>query len=91
MNGGLPVRILFFAIAALAGWILLSAYAGRVFLACAAIATWRLWRVARGTPFSAKPRAGSSGRRTKDAPGSVRAPTRAPRSLDQAMKESPAG
>ena len=54
MNGGLPVRISFFAIAALAGWILLSAYAGRVFLACAAVARhWRLWRVARGTPLSA--------------------------------------
>jgi stage V sporulation protein K len=87
MNGGLPARILFFAIAALAGWIFVSAYAGRVFLACAAVATWRLWRVARGTPLSAAPRAGSSGRRTKDAPGSVRAPMRAPRSLDQAMAE----
>ena len=70
MNGALPARILFFAIAALAGWIFVSAYAGRVFLACVAVATWRLWRVARGTPLSAAPRAGSSGRRTKDAPDS---------------------
>jgi stage V sporulation protein K len=83
MNGGLPARILFFTIAVLAGWILVSAYAGRVFLACAVIATWRLWRVARGAPLSATPRAGQRGRSETATPIA----TRAPRSLDQAMAE----
>ena len=33
----IPARLLFFAIAAVAGWIVVSAYAGRLFLACVAI------------------------------------------------------
>jgi stage V sporulation protein K len=86
MNGGLPARLLVFAIAAVAGWIFVTAYAGRLFLACAAIATWRLWRVARGAPLSASPRVRPSGEREKHAPG-VRSSIRAPRSLDQAMAE----
>jgi stage V sporulation protein K len=84
MNGGLPARLLFFAIAALTGWIFITAYAGRLFLACVAIATWRLWRVARGAPLSATQRAGQRGRSKT---GATRAPIRAPRSLDQAMAE----
>ena len=50
-----PARLLFFAIAAVAGWIVVSTYAGRLFLACVAIATWRLmmhyeWAERRGRP-----------------------------------------
>jgi hypothetical protein len=51
----IPARLLFFAIAAVAGWIFVTAYAGRLFLACLAIATWRLWRVARGAPLPGSP------------------------------------
>ena len=87
MSGGLPARLLFVAIVALAGCIVMSAYAGRVFLACAAVATWRLWRVAHGAPLSAPPRARQPGQREKTVPGVVRAPIRAPRSLEQAMAE----
>jgi len=83
----IPARLLFFAIAAVAGWIVVSAYAGRLFLACVAIATWRLWRIARGAPLSATPRAGQRGRSETATPGATRAPIRAPRSLDQAMAE----
>ena len=83
----IPARLLFFAIAAVAGWIVVSAYAGRLFLACVAIATWRLWRAARGAPLPATPRAGQRGRSETATPGATRAPIRPPRSLDDAMAE----
>jgi stage V sporulation protein K len=83
----IPGRLLFFAIVAVAGWFVVSAYAGRLFLACVAIATWRLWRIARGAPLPATPRAGQRGRSETATPGATRAPMRAPRSLDQAMAE----
>jgi len=80
----IPARLLFFAIAAVAGWIVVSAYAGRLFLACVAIATWRLWRFAAGAPVYTTPR---TGRRETTAADSVRMPIRPPRSLDDAMAE----
>jgi stage V sporulation protein K len=79
-----PARLLFFAIAAVAGWIVVSAYAGRLFLACVAIATWRLWRVAAGAPVYTTPR---TGRRETTVPDAARSPIRPPRSLDDAMAE----
>src|ERR1700677_639778 len=65
--------------------MLLTAYAGRIFLVCAAVASWRLWRVAAGAPMrvGGSPRAGQPGRRATAGPSSVRPP----RSLDQPMAE----
>jgi hypothetical protein len=39
--GGLPLRLLAILVAAIVGWALLTAYAGSIFLVCAAIAGWR--------------------------------------------------
>jgi len=84
---GLPLRWLMIAVAAVAGWTLLTDYAGSIFLACAAVASWRLWRVAAGAPMPVRgaPRTRQPGRGEPDAPGA--APVRPPRSLDQAMAE----
>jgi hypothetical protein len=73
------------AVAALAGWMLLTAYAGSIFIACAAVASWRLWHVAAGAPMrvAGSPRTGQPDRRATVAPRSVRPP----RSLDQAVAE----
>ena len=46
MISAIPLRGLFIAAAALTGWMLLIGYAGSIFLVCAAVALWRLWRVA---------------------------------------------
>ncbi len=83
MIRGLPLRLLAILAAAIVGWALLTAYAGSIFLACAAIAFWRLWRAAAGVPMpmGGAPRAGQQSRRENDAPA------RPTRSLDQAMAE----
>ena len=85
MIRGLPLRLLAILAAAIIGWALLTAYAGSIFLACAVIAAWRLWRVVAGAPMpmGGSPRAGQPSWRENDAPG----PARPPRSLDQAMAE----
>jgi SpoVK/Ycf46/Vps4 family AAA+-type ATPase len=87
MIGGIPLRWLVIALAAIVSWTLLAQYAGSIFLACAAVASWRLWRVAAGAPMPIRggPHAGQPGRREPDAPGA--APVRPARSLDKAMAE----
>ena len=87
MIGGFSPRWLVIALVAIAGWTLLAQYAGSIFLGCAAVASWRLWRVAAGAPMPvrATPRAGQPGRQEPDARGAV--PVRPPRSLDLAMAE----
>jgi stage V sporulation protein K len=80
MIGAIPPRWLIIAATVTFGWMLLDAYAGSIFLACAAVASWRLWRVAAGvaTPM----RTPLPWRRETDA-GAVRLA----RSVDQALAE----
>jgi hypothetical protein len=85
MIGAIPLRGLFIAAAALTGWMLLIGYAGSIFLVCAAVALWRLWRVAFRTPvlMHRTPPPGRSDPGSSDSAFAVRPP----RSLDQAMRE----
>jgi stage V sporulation protein K len=84
MNYGLLARWLSVAGAAAVSLMLLIPYAGSLFLVCAAVAVWRLWRVSRGTSLSvpARPRVGPSGQRAQ-----ARTPIRPARSLEQAMAD----
>jgi stage V sporulation protein K len=87
VTGGISLRWLVIVLAAIVSWTLLAQYAGSIFLACTAVASWRLWHVAAGAPMPIRgaPRAGQPGRREPDSPGT--APGRPARSLDQAMAE----
>ncbi len=51
MIGAIPLHRLFIAAAVVVSWMLLTGYAGSIFLVCAAVALWRLWRVAFGVPM----------------------------------------
>jgi stage V sporulation protein K len=85
MIGAIPLRWLFIAAGALTGWTLLTGYAGSIFLVCAAVALWRLWRVASGAPvlMHRTPR----NRSDSASPDATFAPARPPRPLDHAMRE----
>jgi stage V sporulation protein K len=87
MIAGIPLRWLFIAAAVIAGWMLLVDYAGSIFLVCAAVAAWRLWRVAFGAPIVMRraPRSGQQDSGELETPGSMRA--QAPRSLADAIAE----
>jgi len=51
VNGGGPLlRLGVTLFAAYVGWTLLNAYAGTLFLLCAVVAGWRLWRTAATVP-----------------------------------------
>ena len=90
-----PPRIIASLIVFFLGWALLDAYAGTLFVLCAAVAGWRLWRVAAlpGQPvaFSGHPRdpAARPPARSRDAsPAPSVAPVaRGTRSLDRALAE----
>jgi hypothetical protein len=61
----------------------------QLFLVCATVAAWRLWRVACGAPIVLRPapRSGQQDSREMETPGSVRAHIQAPRSLADAIAE----
>ena len=95
-------RVLVALVAAYVGWTLLSAYASTLFLLCAAVAGWRLWRTAAALPGQRSPyggqqrpgtgRPGSPSFRQGDQAEASPAPTVAPvsrssRSLDRALAE----
>jgi stage V sporulation protein K len=85
MIGAIPLHWLFIAVTVVVGWMLLTAYAGSIFLACAAVALWRLWRVASGAPvlIHRPPR----DRSDSASPDATFASARSPRPLDPAMRE----
>lgn len=87
MIGGIPLWWLAIALAAVVSWTLLAQYAGGIFLLCAAVAAWRLWRITAGAPMPmhGMPRGRQPSRREAGTPGT--APARPPRSLDQALAE----
>jgi len=87
MIGAIPLRGLFIAAAAVMGWMLLTSYAGSIFLVCAAVAVWRLWRVASGAPvlINRTPRDRSDS--DSASPDATFAPARSPRPFDRAMRE----
>jgi len=81
-------------LAAWAAWALLSGYAGTLFLLCASVAGWRLWRTAAtmpgqrssgGTVRSSNPSAPPPPR--QDQPAAPSPAPRASRSLDRALAE----
>jgi hypothetical protein len=83
MIGALPLRWVVIIASILAAWVLLADYAGTIFLACAAVAFWRLWRVAFGAPGQMHPPPSvRSGSRSADM---TFAPVQASRSLNEAM------
>jgi SpoVK/Ycf46/Vps4 family AAA+-type ATPase len=89
MIGAVPLRWLIAITAIITGWMLLAAYAGSIFLVCAAVAVWRLWCVAFGAPIVMRrpPRSGQQDSRETATTGPVRVPIRTPRSLADAMAE----
>jgi len=91
MQGSL-FRILGVLVAAYIAWALLTDFAGTLFLACASVAGWRLWRTAmpgqRGPVFNrplSKPRQ-QAGEENSPAPA-VAPVLRNSRSLDRALAE----
>ena len=44
------LRWIIIGLLAMAAWSVAAHFAGSIFLACAAVAGWRLWRVASGAP-----------------------------------------
>ena len=89
MIGAIPLRWLVIPIGVIAGWMLLMDYAGSIFLACAAVATWRLSRAASGVPapWRIGSRANRRGQPKVTTSGAMRSSVRQPRSLDQAIAE----
>lgn len=85
MTGGIPLRWLVVALVAVVSWTVVAHYAGSIFLLCAAVAGWRLWRAVAGAPIGRMPRGKQADRREGGTPGT--APIRPPRPLDQAMAE----
>jgi hypothetical protein len=84
MIGVLPLRWVVIIAAILAAWVLVADYAGSIFLACAAVAFWRLWRVAFATSGQLhRPPSTRSGSRSADM---TFAPVQTSRSLDEAMR-----
>jgi len=53
--GGPLIRLGVTLVAAYIGWTLLNAYAGTLFLLCASVAGWRLWRTAATMPGQRSP------------------------------------
>jgi hypothetical protein len=83
MIGVLPLRWVVFIAVILAAWVLLADYAGSIFLACAVVAFWRLWRVAFAASGQIhRPPSARSGSRSADMKF---APVQASRSLNEAM------
>jgi SpoVK/Ycf46/Vps4 family AAA+-type ATPase len=89
MMGSMPLRWLVILTTAITGSLMLTTYAGSIFLACASVVVWRLWRVAAGAPMprGGEPRHGQPGHREMDGPGWIQASVRPPRTLDRAMAE----
>ena len=89
MIGAIPFRWLIIPLAIIASWMLLMDYAGSIFLACVAVATWRLSRAASSAPASwrGRPRADRLDQGEAAGSGAMRSSVRQPRLLDQAMGE----
>ena len=99
MQGPL-LRVLGVLVAAYTAWALLTDFAGTLFLLCAAVAAWRLWRTAMAGPGQSWPGASRppplppQSRRDKDSASSAPAPASAvapvssrSRSLSHALAE----
>ena len=88
MISAIPLRWLAIPLAVIAGWMLLVDYAGSIFLACAAVAAWRLSRAPSRVPAPSRGRSRADNRDQEKAPaGAMRSVVRKPRSFDQATAE----
>ena len=83
--GGPLIRLGVTLLAAYVGWTLLNAYAGTLFLLCATIAGWRLWRTAATMPGQRSP--GGTVQPGVNRPGNPATP---PPRQDQPAAPSPA-
>ncbi len=89
MNFGGPLfRLGVTLIAAYIGWTLLNAYAGTLFLLCASVAGWRLWRTAATMSGQRSP--GGTVRPGANRPGNPAAPPPSSPRQDQPAAPSPA-
>ena len=92
VNGAL-IRLGATLLAVYIGWKLLNAYAGTLFLLCAAVASWRLWRISAALSGPRDlPRDANRGPAPNPKTSDTRSPSDAPivrrsRSLDQALAE----
>ena len=91
MLSGALIRLGAALLAVYIGWKLLNAYAGTLFLLCAAVASWRLWRVSATLPAAYDFSRANRGPAPNPKLGDARAPAppvvRRSRSLDQALAE----